>query len=258
MRSGFLVLGLAAGLIPAGGVPAVSSPEGRLVRGECREVFGAPVCVWARVSGTRVLSFGATVPDRVVTAAPHDGEMVWPPPVAAIIPLPAEVRQGTGFDHFQISWEHHGHPPGPYLTPHFDFHFYTVPVEQVRAIDCANVTKPAAVPPGYALPDITVPGLGELKGLCVPTMGMHAMPATELAATTPFEHTLLVGYYAGAPIFIEPMVSRATLMERKSFESPMPVVANGPKGVRFPAAFRAEYDRGAQAYQLVFTMGAGR
>jgi hypothetical protein len=205
-----------------------------------------------------VLAFGATVPYRMVAAAPAHGEMIWPPPVAAMIPLPVEVRQQTGFDHLQMSWEHHGHPPGPYLTPHFDFHFYTVTADRVRAIDCADTTKPSNLPSGYALPDITVPGLGELKGLCVPTMGMHGVPEAELAATAPFDHTMLVGYYAGAPIFLEPMVSRATLMERKSFESAVPVVANGPEGVRFPAAFRAEYDPTAEAYQLVFTMAGGR
>jgi hypothetical protein len=231
--------------------------EGRLVRGECREVFGAPVCVWARVAGERVLAFGATVPFRVVAAAPADGEMAWPPPVAAIIPLPAEVRRATGFDHFQMSWEHHGHPPGPYLTPHFDFHFYTVTADRVRAIDCADRSKPARLPAGYALPDIDVPGLGRLEGLCVPTMGMHGVPATELASTAPFEQTMLVGYYGGAPIFLEPMVSRATLMERRGFGGAVPMVPNLPEGVRFPASFRAEYDPASEEYRLVLDMAGG-
>jgi hypothetical protein len=200
-----------------------------------------------------VLAFGATVPYRVVSDAPADGEMIWPPPVAAIIPLPDEVRRATGFDNLQISWEHHGHPPGPYLTPHFDFHFYTVKADRVRAIDCSDPSKPASLPAGYALPDIAVPGLGELKGLCVPTMGMHGVPAAELAATKPFDHTMLVGYYGGAPIFLEPMVSRAALLERKSFGGIVPNVT-GADGVRFPTSFRAEYDPENQAYELVMSM----
>jgi hypothetical protein len=259
MRKLLLAIGL---VVAVGGVTGAaltrSRPAGRLVKGECQAVFGSPVCVWARMSGDQVVSFGATVPYRVVADAPADGKMLWPPPTAAVIPLPEEVRQRTGFDHFEMSWEHHGHPPGPYLTPHFDFHFYTVPADRVRAIDCADATKPAAVPAGYVLPDITVPGLGELKGLCVPTMGMHGVPQSALAATTPFDQTTLLGYYGGALIFLEPMISRATLLEKKSFEGTVPVVASGPGQPRFPAKFRVDYDAAADAYQLVFTMAGGR
>lgn len=255
MRKVWLTIGV---VMAIGGVTGAaltsSSAEGRMVKGECREVFGSPVCVWARVSGDRMVSFGATVPYRVVADAPADGKMLWPPPTAAVIPLPDEVRQRTGFDHFEMSWEHHGHPPGPYLTPHFDFHFYTLSPDRVRAIDCADATKPAAVPPGYTLPDITVPGLGELKGLCVPTMGMHGVPQAALAANTPFDHTMLVGYYGGALIFLEPMISRATLLEKKSFEGVVPAVATGPGQPRFPATFRVDYDAASEEYRLVFTM----
>ncbi len=259
MPSELLMLSLIGGLtLTTPGSVTPRPGEERLVRGECREVFGAPVCVWARIAGERVVAFGATVPFDVVAAAPAEGKMVWPPPVAAIIPLPEEVRRGTGFDHLEMSWEHHGHPPGPYLTPHFDFHFYTVTTDQVRAIDCADRTKPARLPAGYALPDVDVPGLGTLEGLCVPTMGMHGVPAAQLAAAGPFEQTVLVGYYGGAPIFLEPMVSRATLMARRSFDGAVPVVPKQPRGVRFPASFRAEYDSAADAYHLVMTMAHGR
>jgi hypothetical protein len=258
MPRGLLMRSLIGGLaLTTLGAAPPRRTEERVVRGECREVFGAPVCVWARVAGTRVLAFGATVPFRVVAAAPAVGEMVWPPPVAAIIPLPAEVRRAVGFDHLQLSWEHHGHPPGPYLTPHFDFHFYTVTADQVRAIDCADRSKPARLPVGYALPDIDVPGLGRLEGLCVPTMGMHGVPAADLAAAGPFDHTMLVGYYGGAPIFLEPMVSRATLMERRSFGGSVPAVPSPPDGVRFPVSFRAEYDSAAEVYRLVLTIAGG-
>ncbi|HTO73461.1 MAG TPA: hypothetical protein VMJ30_06565, partial [Gemmatimonadales bacterium] len=146
MRKSLLALGLVSGLALMGAALTPSRPAERMVKGECREVFGSPVCVWARMKGDQVVSWGATVPFKVVADAPADGEMVWPPATAAVIPLPAEVQKATGFDHFEMSWEHHGHPPGPYLTPHFDFHFYTIPTDQVRAIDCTDATKPTAVP----------------------------------------------------------------------------------------------------------------
>ncbi len=264
MRKSLLLLGLIGGLALTGAALAPTRPEGRMVKGECRDVFGSPVCVWARVSGGKVLSWGATVPFQVVANAPADGKMLWPPATAAVIPLPAEVRQATGFDHFEMSWEHHGHPPGPYLTPHFDFHFYTVTADQVRAIDCADATKPAAVPAGYTLPDVTVPGLGTLHGLCVPTMGMHGVPSSALASTVPFDHTMLLGYYGGELIFLEPMVSRAKLLEKKSFDGTVPVLGVAShesrvegRTIRFPDSFRMEYDETADAYQVVFTMAQG-
>lgn len=233
------------------------SGRARLVEGACQDVFGAPVCVWAKTADGTVATFGATVPIRTIEDAPAEGEMLWPPPTAAILPLPAEVKQATGFDNFQMSWEHHGHPPEPYLTPHFDFHFYTIPIAQVKAIDCSDRRKPAVVPAGYGMPDIDIPGLGMLWGLCVPTMGMHALPEAELSGVVPFTRAMVMGFYGGESIFIEPMITRAALLERKGFDLAIPDVADKPASVRYPAAFRVDYDAQAGAYRFIFTT-AGR
>lgn len=80
--------------------------------------------------------------------------MVWPPVVEAVVPMPAEARAATGVDHLTVYWEHYGHPPTPFLTPHFDFLFYTISNAERQTIDCANKTKPAILPTGYSLLDI--------------------------------------------------------------------------------------------------------
>ena len=160
------------------------------------------------------------------------------------------MKSATGFDNLTVFWEAHGHPPGPYLVPHFDFHFNTIPV---GAIDCADSTKPGRLPAAYELPDITIPQLGNLIGLCVPGMGMHALPGAELHAPTTFQKTMIVGYYHGRPIFVEPMITRATLLERRSFLLEIPDVPDRPANVRYPRRFRADYDSTAQAYRLVFS-----
>jgi Hypothetical protein TTHB210 len=216
----------------------------KLVQGECRTVNGASVCTWGKVSDGRVMAFGATIPMQAIEAAPGDVPMVWPPKADATIPLPAEVKAGTGFDNMTVFWEPHGHPPGPYLTPHFDFHFNT---EDVSAIDCADTAKPAAVPAGYELPDVAIPEMGTLVGLCVPAMGMHALSSAELHSTGLFKQTMIVGYYHQRPIFIEPMITKATLMERRSFNLTVPAIPS-PEGSRYPATFRAYYDSTAQSY----------
>ena len=241
------------------GLVACSKHQPEIVQGECRPLHGADICVWGEVSGNTLVAFGATVPVGSVENAPAEAPMVWPPVVAATIHLPEVVKAATGFDNLRIFWEAHGHPPGPYLVPHFDFHFYTVPAADVAAIDCADSTKPGELPAAYELPDVSIPQIGNLIGLCVPAMGMHSLLGAELHAPTTFQKTMVVGYYHGRPIFIEPMITRATLLERRGFPLAIPDVPGRPANVRYPTRFRADYDSTAQAYKFVFSdlMGAG-
>jgi len=233
------------------------SPGTRITQGECRPVHGADVCAWAEMSGSTLTSFGVTVPMQAIQNAPDEMPMVWPPVAAAIIPLPEIVRTSAGFDVLTIFWEAHGHPPGPFLAPHFDFHFYNISANAVAAIDCADSTKPDRLAARYELPDVPIPDMGTLIGLCVPGMGMHSLLASDLHATTTFQKSMVLGYYHARPIFVEPMITRATLLERRSFSLGMPNVPDEPAGVRPPAGFRAEYDATAQSYRFVFAARAG-
>jgi hypothetical protein len=103
------------------------------------------------------------------------------------------------------------------------------------------------------LPDVSIQQLGTLLGLCVPTMAMHSLLGAELPAATPFQKTLIVGYYGGRPIFVEPMMTRAALLERRSFRPDMPEVPDRPATVRYPTEFLAANDKSAQAYRFVFS-----
>lgn len=248
-RGGFIALAITG--LSVLGITACNKQQ--VVQGECRPVHGADVCVWGETSGNTLVAFGATVPAGAADNAPADAPMVWPPVADAVIPLPEAVKSATGFEVMTVFWEPHGHPPGPYLVPHFDFHFYAMPAGEVGAIDCADSTRPSQLPAAYELPDVTIPQLGTLLGLCVPTMGMHALPGTELHAATPFEKTMIVGYYGGRPIFVEPMITRATLLERRSFGLDIPEVPGRPANTRYPTTFRADYDSTAQAYRFVFS-----
>ena len=241
----------ALGLLVAG--TAACSKE-RLVQGECKPFNDGQVCTWARMSGNTLLAFGATIPLRAVEGAPAEMPMAWPPKADAVINLPAVVDSAVGFSNMNIFWEPHGHPPGPYLVPHFDFHFNNVSAADIAAIDCADSTKPAALPAAYELPDVVIPQVGTLVGLCVPGMGMHALPAAELHSTALFQKTMIAGYYHQKPIFIEPMITRATLMERRTFSLDVPGVSGEPANVRLPSRFQAQYDSTAQAYRFEFSM----
>lgn len=234
---------------------AQEPPPPQTVQGECADVFGGQVCSWADLDGAgAVTAFGVTVPMRVVDSAPAEMVMAWPPVANATLRMPAQVTETLGVDHFTFFWEAHGHPPGAFLTPHFDFHFYNIATAAREAMDCTDTSKPATLTPGYILPDEEIPGLGLLVGLCVPAMGMHSGPADEFARTDLFDGTMIVGYYQGAPIFFEPMIAKHHLARRQSFDVAMPVVPGVPAGVRYPARFRAEYDAATDAYQFRFAV----
>jgi hypothetical protein len=244
--------------IPAALILAVAllvagwSPNARSTSSSCATVLDSEVCTWVVMEGSAPVEVGATVPLRLIEDVPTDVEMVWPPQELAAVTLPSEARGALGIDHLGINWEAHGHPPASFLTQHFDFHFYRITRAEVGGIDCVDETKPTELPAHYALPDIDVPGMGLFVGLCVPGMGMHAMPAHEVHETHPFQATMMLGYYGGRPIFFEPMVSRELLLSRADFALEMPNVRDLPAGVRYPTTFRAEYDSGSDAYRLVF------
>ena len=241
--------GAGLGLLLAG---TAACTRERVVQGECGSYNGADICTWGRLRGDAVVAFGATIPVKSVENAPTEMAMAWPPRAELVVSLPAEVRTATGYDHLNVFWEPHGHPPGPYLAPHFDIHFNNLSAAEIAKIDCADSTKPATLPAGYELPDAVLPQVGRLIGICVPGMGMHALPSAELRSTALFEKTILVGFYHQQPIFVEPMITRATLLARKSFSIDVPAIAGAPAGLKPPAAFEAVYDSTAQAYQFTF------
>jgi hypothetical protein len=226
----------------------------QVVQGECQRVFDGDLCTWGTMAGGDVIEFGATVPVAFVENAPAEGEMVFPPPFVAVVALPEEVQAATGFNHMGVNWELLGHPPETWLTPHFDFHFYTVTPDAVQAIDCGETSKPAELPSEYAMPDLEIPEMGvTLIGACVPTMGMHAARESELAQTDVFESSMIVGYYDEELIFLEPMIAKAKLMQEASFPMDVPAVPNAGANVKWPTSFQAVYDAESRSYRFVFS-----
>jgi hypothetical protein len=193
-----------------------------------------------------------------VESAPAEGELVMPPVTHARIALPQAVRDATGVDHLGVNWEVYGHPPTTFMTPHFDFHFYTWSGAAIEAIDCSDLSKPEQLPDGYILPDIGIPEMNmTLVGLCVPEMGMHGVLESEYNNTEFFDGSMIIGYYNQEVIFIEPMVAKHHLMKRQDFDLDMPRLAHLRQGTATPADFEARYDASQDAYHLVFTMAGG-
>jgi hypothetical protein len=228
------------------------------VQGECGAVFKGQVCTWARMKGDSVVDAGAVVPLASIEGAPADAPMVWPPVAEAKLKLPAAVQAKTALTQLTMYWEAMGHPPVQFMTPHFDFHFYVVPPGEEMTYDCKDTSKPPALPAAYTLPDETLPpdmakmiGVSTLIGICVPGMGMHSLPISEMERKDTFSGDMVIGYYHGKPIFIEPMLTKAMLMEKKSFDLPIPTIPG--LGGNYPRAFHAEYDEKQQSYRFIFS-----
>ena len=130
--------------------------------------------------------------------------------------------------------------------PHFDFHFYSIPEEQVRTIPFAPPPLPAVaanlLPAGYRQP-----GQSELE------MGRHTGPLTEATATDPWRAVMIAGFKPdGSQMhFVEPMITRATFLERQDFTLPMPIPSQFGRQTLYPTSFEAVFQ--GNAYHLVFS-----
>ena len=244
-----VVIGISAAL---GFAIGAGAQTGKAIKGPCGSVFGVKVCTSYRTQAGKVTEFTFSVPVAAIEKAPANVPMVWPPKADVNVPFAPVVTEQTGFRFANIYWEAGGHPPAVYMVPHFDFHFYFAPEQSVEGIDCKDTSKPRVLPAGYALPDVNVPMVGELVGVCVPAMGMHAVPEADLKTKAPWKGSMLVGYYSGKPLFIEPMVTRALLLRKQSFSLAVPEIEPAPH-VRYPKRFRADYVAASKTYNFTFS-----
>jgi hypothetical protein len=244
-------------LVAACSTAAPPPPEIVETAGPCGEAFGAQTCTWSRSQGDSLLEVGATVALASITAAPDSMPMAWPPAYQADLSMP-EGSAASGLVNYTFAWEPTGHPPPTFFTPHVDFHFNLIPASERQAIDCSDRTKPTTLPAGYTMRDEPLPppvaamiGVDSLIGTCVPNMGMHALVESEYSATEPFSAAMVIGYYGGRPIFLEPMIARARLLERASFTLAIPEIPGlaGP----YPRAFRADWMPETETYRFTFS-----
>lgn len=242
-------LGIATVLAFAPGVRAQSD---KAIEGPCGSLFGSKVCTSYQMRDGKITELSLRVPVAMVENAPANVAMVWPPKPDLNIRFAPAVQKQTGFTFASIWWEAHGHPPAAFMVPHFDLHFYFAPEQKVETIDCKDTVKPQALPAGYVLRDLTDPHIGTMVGACIPNMGMHALPTADLTLKTGWKASMMVGYYGAKPIFFEPMVSNALLLQKRSFTLPVAQDIAPAAHVRYPKTFRAVYHPESKVYDFTF------
>lgn len=218
-----------------------------LVTGATQMVCGAPVKSWARVTAShKVVAVGVTIPVSIAQNPP-DKPGKGPVGAVAVLPFPKVVQDTTYFNHFEMQWNPHGHPPACcFGLPHFDFHFYAIPVAEEWKFGPRDPKAPAAdrIPVGYAYPG---------ADQCIPNMGVHAVRPTDVTPGHPFIVNMVAGFYGGRMNFIEPMVTRTYLLKRQSFTLAVPMPPVLGRHTLYPTRFQAVYHPNARSYDLVFT-----
>ncbi len=196
---------------------------------------------------------------------------------AALSGLPAEIAMievdvpsgiaGLPIDHVLIDWNPEGHePPGVYTVPHFDFHFYLVPKDQVSAIKVGSCTtqENAAVPnpPGMAPVPCDIFGKAMLAPAndmmpdgytlvpaVVPMMGNHLMDMSAPEFTgKPFTYTYIWGLYDGKLTFMEPMITKAFFETGQDVTLPLKMPKAMPKAGVYPTEMQIQHLTDSKTY----------
>ena len=133
------------------------------------------------------------------------------------------------FAYVEVDWNTEGEPRGPngtFVSPHFDFHFYLLPRDEIEQLTCVssngktcdgllthhaqmqpflNLPDPALVPDQYR-PDIDS---------SIPAMGLHLLDMTIDYTVENVNHypTLIYGTFDGEIVFAEASVTLYTLQD---------------------------------------------
>jgi hypothetical protein len=233
---------------------ARASNDDRLIVGETTEIAGGTATTWARVNGAgNVIWVGLTIPLSMVENMPAVRGL-GPAGAVVVLNFPQVVQESTYFNHVEIHSNPSGHPSNPeyadpnrYAVPHFDFHFYNIPVTDVMLIPPGSYSAqvPAdRLPVGYAQPDAN----------SVPQMGRHAAQLSEFTATDTWQFSMPAGFLPDASLmhFIEPMITQEFLLRQQNFSLPVPMPAVLGQPTNYPTECVVCYDEEADAYHIVF------
>lgn len=156
-----------------------------------------------------------------------------------LIPLPVIPCQALLYTHLTFHWNPQGHDPmGVYSVPHFDFHFYKIPLAERLAID-QNDPAITLAPASCFIPSNYYGPIGPLS-----SMGSHWVDllSPEFNGGT-FTKTFIIGSHNGQVIFDEPMVTLAHL-SNPSLNDVIPIrqAAEYHRSGYYPTNYRIKKD----------------
>jgi hypothetical protein len=212
------------------------------VVGESKRLGGGTVRSWVRLDAQgKPTALGATFSGAALIRLPSSGTEI-------VLRLPAEPPVSP-FDHIGINWNPNGHPPtGVYTHPHFDVHFYLVTVQERNQI--TSTAKMYAMPDADFIPqDYELnPNSGDRR------MGSHwwDVNASERQGHT-FEMTFIYGFYNGAVVFLEPMVTLSYLKTQPTFTAPVKQPLSWQKPGLYPTEYQIDHNEDFHEYTVAIT-----
>ena len=224
---------------------ASGEEELTVVDGKSGKLFDGTARSFAKVKpdGT-VHSVGVVFSMTAFTSAPETHQFQ----DDLVLDMPAVAKEQTLLHHLRANWLASGHGPDPYGEPHWDFHFLRGSRAEIDDIDCAADARngkvlPEAdkIPKGYGTPE-----------LCVNAMGYHSWPKEDLSSGD-FIASLIMGYWKGNVVFLEPMIPVSTLEKKKTFEIPIakPASAGGDTTL-YPTRMVATWLEETEEYSFEF------
>ena len=185
-----------------------------------------------------------------------------------LLTLPA--NNPTPYKFVELDWNPMGHEPdNVYTKPHFDFHFYKIPVAERNAIDpkvdaqyaakAGNFPAGEFIRAGWVAGSVAAGAPAEV--VAIPRMGMHwvNIKSPELPPTLqPFTKTFIVGTWGGRVIFDEPMITRDYILSKPNSTTPLAVAARHDPAGYSPAAYSVTYDPQSKEHRIALTQLAWR
>lgn len=159
-----------------------------------------------------------------------------------MVPIPG--KSGTPFQFVMVNWNSSGHEPDSiYGLPHFDFHFYTTPQEEVMkytdSVKLRTTPTPEYVPANH----VAVHPL--------PMMGNHFIDVTSPELNRqPFTQTFIYGSYDSKVVFYEPMITLNFLKSQNEFERDLPQPAKFKTAGYYPTKLKIKKRNGATQITL--------
>ena len=189
-----------------------------------------------------LISVGVDLSARILDNLPID-------PVQLVVTFPNHGANTT-YTHMLIDWNPQGHePPGVYDTPHFDFHFYTIPNAQRMSIGPNDVAQFANAPALMYQPPVYLHTPGG-----VPQMGAHWIDllAPEFNGGV-FTKTFIYGSYDGEFIFHEPMITLAHLRTNPDETIPIRQPSAYAESGTYPGSYSIRYSTNPNKYTIALT-----
>jgi hypothetical protein len=161
----------------------------------------------------------------------------------------------TTFKHVGFNWNPGGHePPGIYDLPHFDFHFYMIPVADRLAMVPTDTADFNAKARNYPSPEFIPEGYISPAPMGIPQMGVHWIdPKSPEFNGQQFSQTFIYGSWNGKFIFVEPMITKALIESRQTVTTPIGTAQNYGTAGRYPTSYTVRWNARAAQYEVALT-----